>query len=131
MGKTPREKLTVWSVLLLLLVSLGLYAYLLLRKPSPNSYTRRAVHGVVDTIYHYDKSYPVVRIRGERLTLQVPTGCSQYLRTGDSVSKAANSRRIQTVRDNGQYRECITWGYKAEGDSADINGFVSSVSLPR
>ena len=131
MENPPREKTTTWPLLLLLVLFLGLYAYSLLRRTGPSAYTRRAVNGVVDTIYKYDKSFPVVRIRGERLTLDVPTGCSQYLRAGDSVSKAAQSNRIQTVRDNGQYRECITWGYSADGDSADIDGFISSVPLPR
>ena len=131
MENPPREKTTMWPLLLLLVLFLGLYAYSLLRRAGPSAYTRRAVNGVVDTIYKYDKSFPVVRIRGERLTLDVPTGCSQYLRAGDSVSKVAQSNRIQTVRDNGQSRECITWGYSADGDSADIDGFISSVPLPR
>ena len=118
------------SALLLLfcLTALGLYAYVLTPRAGRGAYTRRFVYGVVDTIYKYDKGFPVVGIRGGRITLQVPTGCSQYLRAGDLVNKASNTKQLRTVRDNGQYRESITWGYS---DSAGINGFISSAHLPR
>ena len=61
-------------------------------RPGRSAYTRRSVYGVVITIYKYDKSFPVVGIRGERITLQVPTGCSQCLRAGDLVDKTANTK---------------------------------------
>ena len=39
--------------------------------------------GKVDSIYYYDKSFPVISINNKRLTLQVPTGCSEYLTKGN------------------------------------------------
>lgn len=119
----------VFSLLAACVISLH---FGLIQKPqSGRSYKNTTINGIIDTIYYYDKSYPVVSIHDERIILEVPTGCSQYLLARDSIRKESGRYGLTSYRDKGRFIECIVWGYPEEGANAKPNGFVSKSNLKK
>lgn len=122
--------MSIFSVILSIVFFITVF--FLLPKRTKNTdvipYRNTLVNGVIDKIYYYDKSYPVVSINGKKVTLQVPTGCSQYLIEGDSVSKLPNSKLLKVYRVINGYMISTVWGYSADGFDARSDGFISSTS---
>jgi hypothetical protein len=84
------------------------------------------ISGAIDTIYKYDRGYPVVSINGERITLAVPSGCQTYLQKHDSIVKEPNTKLLTTFRNCEDYVQCIEWGSNI---NADVGGLISERRL--
>jgi hypothetical protein len=90
------------------------------------AYVQLAIRGHIDTIYKYDRGYPVVSVGGRCISMAVPTGCSQYLQPHDSIVKEAGSKQLSSFRSYATYVQQIRWG---SGDSANSSGFISARKL--
>lgn len=96
----------------------------LTRQPSisGDKYLKMGIYGVIDTIYEYDRGYPVVSINSQRVTLAVPGGCQLYLQKHDSIAKNPDTKTLATFRKIDSYQQCILWGSEP---TADVNGLIS------
>ena len=111
----------------LLVVVFVLLVFFVFRKSTNHSaYSQIAFSGRIDSIYYYDKIFPVILINSRRLTLQIPTGCSEYLTKGDFISKGRNTKTIRVFRTAGEYLTSTLWGY---GEEAKEDGFISSATV--
>ncbi|MBD2720759.1 hypothetical protein [Hymenobacter armeniacus] len=114
-------------LLVLSFICLGFFVFR--RNTQHLSYRQTEFSGTIDSIYYYDKSFPVISLNNKRLTLEVPTGCSKYLAKGDSILKGRNTKTIRVLRSAGNYLISTTWGYSSEGQKANADGFVSSSTV--
>lgn len=123
-GKSVLLEYALPSLLVLTFICLVFFAFQ--NNTNHLTYRQIAFAGKVDSIYYYDKSFPVISINNKRLTLEVPTGCSKYLAKGDSIFKSLNTKTIKVFRTADGYLISTIWGYGAEGQEANIDGLVSS-----
>ncbi|RTQ50160.1 hypothetical protein EJV47_11025 [Hymenobacter gummosus] len=96
---------------------------------SGQAYVNLRVRGRIDTIYQYNKGYPVVRIAGQNMQMQLGTTAQKYLAVGDSVVKEPHSLDITTYRTYTNFIEVMRWS--STNPQALIGGFVSRDTLPR
>jgi hypothetical protein len=88
---------------------------------SGSEYVKLSINGTIDTIYKYDRGYPIVSVSGKRVRLAIPAGCSEYLAVQDSIVKKSNTQDVQTFRSYISYTECIVWSY----NNSDVSGVVA------